>query len=118
MIPSAMNRRAQPGWEGSLGENGYMHTYGGVLSVLLETITTLAILPYKIKHVLKLKKICESNTETHTFTVCKRDNSGHLLCDTGNQSQPVLDNLGGWDGEGGGTEVQERDTCIPMASSC
>ena len=24
----------------------------------------------------------------------------------------------GWDGEGGGTGVQDGDTCIPMADSC
>ena len=33
----------QPGWEGSLGENGYMHMYGSVPSCSPETIRTLLI---------------------------------------------------------------------------
>ena len=31
----------QPGWEGSLGENGYMYMYGSVPSCPPENITTL-----------------------------------------------------------------------------
>ena len=33
----------QPGWEGILGENGYMHMYGWVLSCSPETVATLLI---------------------------------------------------------------------------
>ena len=33
--------------------------------------------------------------------------------------QGLCINLGGWDGEGGGREVQkEGDICTPMADSC
>ena len=37
-----LNVMCQPGWEGSLRENGYMYMYG----CSLETITTLLILQY------------------------------------------------------------------------
>ena len=31
----------------------------------------------------------------------------------------LCDNLGGWDGVGGGREVQEEgDICIPVTNSC
>ena len=44
---------------------------------------------------------------------------GSLLCDARNPKPVLCDNLEGWDGEGGGREVQEgRDICIPMADSC
>ena len=41
----------QPGWEGSLGENGYMYMYAWVPFCSFGTITTLLInyTPYKIK---------------------------------------------------------------------
>ena len=43
----------------------------------------------------------------------------NLLYDTGNPKLVHCDNLEGWDGEGGGTEVQEEgDIGIPMADSC
>ena len=38
-----LNVTWQPGWEGSLGENGYVFMYGWVPSCLPETITTLII---------------------------------------------------------------------------
>jgi len=38
---------------------------------------------------------------------------------TGGSNQLLCDNLEGWDGVGGGREVQEGgDLCIPMADSC
>ena len=49
----------QPGWEGSLGENGYMYVYGcEILCCPPETITSLlmAILQNKIKSFLLEKK--------------------------------------------------------------
>ena len=40
------------------------------------------------------------------------------MYDTGNPKPGLCDNLEGWDGEGGGREVQEGgELCIPMADS-
>ena len=52
-----------PGWEGSLGENGYMYMYGWVPFCSSGTITTLLInhTPIKIK---SLKKIYNSTKTT------------------------------------------------------
>jgi len=42
-----------------------------------------------------------------------------LLYDTGSSNQVLCDSLKGWDGMGGGREVQEgEDICIPVADSC
>ena len=44
---------------------------------------------------------------------------GNLLCDAGTSNPVLCDNLEGWDGVGGGKEVQEGgDVCIAMADSC
>ena len=42
-----------------------------------------------------------------------------LLYDRVNSNQVLCDNLDGWDGVGGGREVQDAwDICISMADSC
>ena len=42
----------------------------------------------------------------------------NLLYDAWNPKLVLCDNLEGWNGEGGGREVQEGgDTCMPMADS-
>ena len=42
-----------------------------------------------------------------------------MLYDVGSSNLVLCDNVEGWDGVGGGREVQEaRDICIPMADSC
>ena len=42
-----------------------------------------------------------------------------MLCDAGSSNPVLCDNLEGWDGVGGGEEVQEgRDICIPVTDSC
>ena len=44
--------------------------------------------------------------------------NGYLQFDSGNSTRLSKD-LEGWDGKGGGREVQEGgDICIPMADSC
>ena len=57
--------------------------------------------------------------ETYTLPNVKQITSRSLLYD-GRELRPVLsDNLEGWDGVGGGKEVQEGgDIQIPMADSC
>jgi len=54
------------------------------------------------------------------ITICKIDiDSGNLLHSTGSSNLVFCDNLEGWDGVGGGREVQKGgNTCIPMADSC
>ena len=44
--------------------------------------------------------------------------SENLLFDAGSSNPVLCDNLEGWHGVGGGREIQERGTCIPMAASC
>ena len=57
--------------------------------------------------------------ETHTSPHVKETASGNVLYDAGSSNLVLCDNLEGWDGEGGGTEVQEEgDIGIPMADSC
>ena len=38
--------------------------------------------------------------------------------ETGHSGPVHWDDPEGWDGEGGGREAQDGDTCIPMADSC
>ena len=45
----------QPGWEGSLGENGHMYIWLSPFAVHLK-LTTLLILQYKIKSLKKYNK--------------------------------------------------------------
>ena len=62
--------------------------------------------------------IWESSTETYTLPYVKQIKSGSLMYDTGNPKPGLCDNLEGWDGEGGGREVQEGgELCIPMSDS-
>ena len=63
--------------------------------------------------------IWQSSIETYTLPYVKQIVSGNLLCDPGNPKPILCDNLEGWDGGGGGREVQEGgDICILMADSC
>ena len=63
--------------------------------------------------------ICESSIETYTLPYAKQTGSGSLFHDAGHPKPGLWDNLEGWDGEGGGKEIQEGgDVCIPMADSC
>ena len=44
---------------------------------------------------------------------------GICCIDAGSSNLVLCDNVEGWDGVGGGREVQEGgDICIPMADSC
>ena len=49
----------------------------------------------------------------------KKNTFENLLCDSGNSNPVLCDVLEGWDGVGGGREVQEGgNICIPTADSC
>ena len=59
----------------------------------------------------------ESNMETH-ITIRKIDSQQEFAVCLMDLKQGLCINLEGWDGEGGGREVQEGgDICIPMADS-
>ena len=59
----------------------------------------------------------ESNMETY-ITVRKIDSQQEFAVCLMDLKQELCINLEGWDGEGGGREVQEGgDICIPMADS-
>ena len=59
----------------------------------------------------------ESGKEKYTLPYGKQRASGNVLY--GSELNRVLcDNLEGWDGVGGGREVQGGNICIPMADSC
>ena len=61
-------------------------------------------------------RIWESSIETYTPPYVKQVASGKLLYDSGNPNL-VFNNLEGWEGEGGGREVQEGgDLCTPVAN--
>ena len=61
----------------------------------------------------------KSNTEKYTFLYVKQIASGNLLSDSGISNLVLCDKLEGWDGVGGGREVQGGGgICIPMADSC
>ena len=56
----------------------------------------------------------ESDMETH-IAVCKTDSQWGFAVWLRKLKQGLCINLAGWDGEGGGREVQKRgDICIPM----
>ena len=60
----------------------------------------------------------ESNMETY-ITVCKIESQWEFAVWPRELKQGLCINLEGWDGEGGGREVQEgEDICTPMADSC
>ena len=60
----------------------------------------------------------KSNMETY-ITICKIDSQWEFAVWLRKLKQGLFINLEGWDGEGGGREVQmEGDICIPMADSC
>ena len=62
--------------------------------------------------------IGENSIETYTIQYAIQIASSNLLYDAGNPKLTLCDNIEGWDGEGGGREVQERgDICIHVASS-
>ena len=53
------------------------------------------------------------------MTICKIDSQWQFAVWLRKLKLGLSINLEGWDGEGGGTEIQkERDICIPMADSC
>ena len=56
--------------------------------------------------------IWQNGIETYTLPYVKQIVSGNLLCDPGNPKPILCDNLEGWDGGGGGREVQEGGTYI------
>ena len=57
----------------------------------------------------------ESNMETY-ITICKIDSQWEFAVWLVKLKQGLCINLEGWDGEGGGREVQKGgDVCIPMA---
>ena len=54
-----------------------------------------------------------------TSTICKIDSQGEFAVWLRKLKQGLCINLEGWDGEGGGREVQKGgDLCIYMADSC
>ena len=56
--------------------------------------------------------------ETYTLPYVKQIASGNLLYDARTSEQVLCDNLEGWDGVGGESEVQEGGgSGIPMAGS-
>ena len=60
----------------------------------------------------------ESNMETY-ITTCKIDSQQEFAVWIRKLKQRLCINLEGWDGEGGGREVQKGGIiCIPMADSC
>ena len=60
----------------------------------------------------------ESNMETY-ITVCKIESQWEFAVWPRELKQGLCINLEGWDGEGGGREVQEgEDICTPMSNSC
>ena len=60
----------------------------------------------------------KSNMET-CIAVCKRDSQQEFAVWLRKLKQGLCINLEGWDGEGGGREVQTGgDICMPMADSC
>ena len=60
----------------------------------------------------------EGNMET-SITICKIESQGEFVVWLRKPKQGLCVNLEGWDGEGGGREVQEGgNMCIPMANSC
>ena len=66
----------------------------------------------------KKLRCMESNMETY-ITLCKIDNQRKSAVCLRKLKQGLCINLQGWNGEGGGREVQKaRDICIPMADSC
>ena len=59
----------------------------------------------------------KSNMETY-ITICKIDSQWEFAVWLRKLKQGLYINLEGWDGEGGGREVQKgRDICIPIADS-
>ena len=59
----------------------------------------------------------ESNMETY-ITICKIDSQQEFAVCLRKLKQGLCTNLQVWDGEGDGSEVQERgDMCIPMTDS-
>ena len=61
----------------------------------------------------------ENSMETPTPPYVKETASGNLLYDSGNSNRGSVTISRGWDGVGGGREVQEGgDVCISMADSC
>ena len=60
----------------------------------------------------------KSNMETY-ITICKKDSQWDFAVRIRKLKQGLCINLEGWDGEGGGREVQTGgDICMPMADSC
>ena len=60
----------------------------------------------------------ESNMETY-ITICKIDSQWEFAVWLRKLKQGLCINLEGYDGEGGGREVQKGgDICIPVADSC
>ena len=58
----------------------------------------------------------KNNMETYT-TICKIEPMG--ICCMARETQTGCINLGVWDGEGVGRELEKGgDICIPMADSC
>ena len=50
--------------------------------------------------------------------ICELDRQSRSMHETGCSGLVHWDDPGGWDGEGGGREGQDGNTCTPMADSC
>ena len=62
--------------------------------------------------------ISENGIETCIISYVKQIASPGSMHETGCLGLVHWDNPEGWDAEGGGSVVQDGDTCTPMADSC
>ena len=85
--------------------------YSGLISFRIDSFDLLAVQR-------TLKSLLQSNMETYT-TVCKIDSQWEFAVWTRELKPGLYNNLDGWDGEGGGRDVQMGgDMGKPMADSC
>ena len=62
--------------------------------------------------------IRENSIETYILSYVKQISSPGSMHETGCLGLVHWDDPEGWDGEGGGRQVQDGNTCTPMADSC
>ena len=62
--------------------------------------------------------IWENGIETYILSYVKQIASPRLIYDTWCSGLVHWDDPKGWNGEGGGSGVQDENTCKPMADSC
>ena len=62
--------------------------------------------------------IRENSIETYILSYVKQISSPGSMHETGCLGLVHWDDPEGWDGEGGGRQVQDGNTCTPMMDSC